>query len=250
MNSSLLRRGRLRWLKFTLVGLVVALVLTAGVGLLVCAIFIYDAETQYQKLTAELDQSDPYWRWDEIQAHLAVIPPEENSARIIASVAELLPGRWLDTPRKPAKDPEEKQPPLPTEERPSLVERLAEMEPNCQLPADLAGDLGAKLDELNLAVAEARKLVDYPKGRFDIVLADDPISTLLPHNQQVRQTCTVLHLDVRRRAWMGDLEGAVDSAHAAFNASRAIGTDPLMLSFIARIGTGVKSIGDLEHILA
>ena len=91
MNSSLLRRGRLRWLKFTLVGLVVALVFTAGVGLLVRTIFIYDAETQYQKLTAELDQSDPYWRWDEIQAHLAVIPPEENSARIIASVCSLLP---------------------------------------------------------------------------------------------------------------------------------------------------------------
>ena len=62
------RPGRFRWLKRTALGLAVTLSLFAGWVLGTRWYKIRSANQEFDRAAAELDQSDPGWRWEEITA--------------------------------------------------------------------------------------------------------------------------------------------------------------------------------------
>ncbi len=63
------------------------------------------------------------------------------------------------------------------------------------LDAERAALLDKELSSVAAALALARKLADMPRGKYDIVHADDPIATLLPHVQEAREIANLLRFD-------------------------------------------------------
>src|SRR5262249_29176942 len=47
-----------------------------------------------ERYLAELDQEDPGWRFEEIEAARPEVPDAENSAQVVAAVAQRLPEDW------------------------------------------------------------------------------------------------------------------------------------------------------------
>jgi hypothetical protein len=100
------------------------------------------------------------------------------------------------------------------------------------------------------AVTEARKLAKLPAGHFTLIYTPDFLSTLVPDIQHARDAAWLLELDVWLRAQQGDLQGAWVSAQAMLNSGRAIGDEPMLVPQLVRMAIGVRTVAQLERILA
>jgi hypothetical protein len=212
---------------------------------------IHKSTKEYEKAAAELDQSDPGWRWEEIEARREGIPDELNSAIPVESAARMLPRQWpsqraaggadadpidLGTPGAPA--------------APTLLERLKESEPNYLVTEDLMQDLRAELQALAQPLAEASKVIGLPKGRYALTLARNPVATLVPHLTQVRTVAALLSLETRRRLQEEGCESACHAIRCQLNNARSVGDEPLILSQLVRIAVTLVAVNDLETVLA
>src|SRR5262249_6361508 len=99
-------------------------------------------------------------------------------------------------------------------------------------------------------VLEARKLIDYPQGRFPIRYTNDGVSTLLPHVQDARNISFLLEYDALLRAQDGDVAGAWQNCRAIFHTERAVGDEPKLISMLVRIACRATAVHQLERVLA
>lgn len=174
---------------------------------------------------AEADRLDPGWRWDQIWAKRAVVPDPENSARIVIEAGRLLPRGAPDVP--------------------GFVDRAGETRLNGQQRAELNAWLKPRADAMDIALT----LADRPRGRFDIQVAPDFISTLLPDIQTTRQIVNLLRAEAVRRAETGNA-GQLEEFRAMLNAARSIGDEPMVISQIIRVINSNLAIQSLEQTLA
>src|SRR5438309_1523413 len=110
---------------------------------------MHKATKEYEKAAAELDRTDPGWRWEEIEAQREEIPPERNSAVVVQAVAKMLPRNWPSQPAAASAQPRPQainvgRPGLP--DTLTLLDRLREVEPNYLLTGDLMDDLRTELE--------------------------------------------------------------------------------------------------------
>ncbi|HZT78907.1 MAG TPA: hypothetical protein VFA26_01690, partial [Gemmataceae bacterium] len=127
---------------------------------------------------------------------------------------------------------------------------LDDVPPPVRLDAEQERVLRAEMKRGSAAVAEARNLVDFPRGRHPIAWKADYVSSLLPWTQDSRDTVVFLRYDVMLRCQDGDLAGALQSTRASFNASRALRDEPFFVSQLIRSATRRIALTDLERILA
>src|SRR5262249_6654542 len=85
---------RFRCLLPFLLACAICLGLLIGLGLAVRAYVLHRAEEELAAVKAELDASDPGWRWEDIEGGREVVPPAENSAPLVLAAGRLLPGEW------------------------------------------------------------------------------------------------------------------------------------------------------------
>src|SRR5205823_11785683 len=133
--------------------------LLAGAGFagLMCFGY-YPAGGTLQSAFAETNALDPDWRLDDIEAKRAAIPDAENGALKVAVLKRLIAGRSIDGMADAALSD------LPPE--PQLNERQLEA-----LDVLLQGYGPA-------ALAEARSLINFPRGRNAITYSPDFIGML------------------------------------------------------------------------
>jgi hypothetical protein len=186
-----------------------------------------EAKQQLAAAIAEADRLDPGWRLEELEDKRAAIPEEENSATIIMAVGPKIPNNW------------------PSFETARLFRRLPY--PPAPLGDQQASALHSELSDIQDSIIEARKIVDYPRGRFPIVL--EPKFTN-PHWEYVRKLSRVLHYDTLERVNAGDLSGALNSCRGAFNVARSLGDEPSFISFLTRLESRDRALNNLERILA
>jgi hypothetical protein len=89
-----------------------------------------------------------------------------------------------------------------------------------------------------------------PVGRHPIAHAGNPLATLLPHIQEVREVARLLELDALRWGQKGDVENALRSAAGAFNAGRSFGDEPFIISQLVRIACIGMASSAIERALA
>src|SRR5258708_4848551 len=82
--------GRFRWLKWLGIGFLTLLI----VGLSFRSYVTSLGKRRFEAAAAELDASDPGWRWEDIEARRETIPPEKNAALHIQAASQLLPKGW------------------------------------------------------------------------------------------------------------------------------------------------------------
>ncbi|MCI0464342.1 MAG: hypothetical protein L0Z62_45995 [Gemmataceae bacterium] len=189
--------------------LAVVLIVLFG-GLLTGGIYFYQrhaADTALREALAEVDQLDPGWRLQDIDANRAAIPDHENGALHARAVNRQLPRGW--------------------DLKVGFYTWDENLQAEVQLNAAQVKALRAELARAGAALAEARKMKDFERGRFFINYADDWISSSSPY-QEVRLVAGVLDHDALLRSHEGDPDGALESCRAVLN--------PLTLPSPPRVG--------------
>jgi hypothetical protein len=203
-------------------------------------------DRELQEAIAEADRTDPDWRLLDLDAKRDVLTDEENACFQMVKVKQSGVARWPIWDFPPAANDPEGAP----ADREAFSKGLGELKPPVLLNVEQERVLRNELKRNENAVAEARKMVDFPRGRNPIVWSKDYVSTLLPYTQDARHIAYVLDFDILLRCQDGDLEGALTSCHAIFNANRALGDEPTFISMLVRIAIRAITLRKLERVLA
>ncbi len=218
-----------------------------SLGIFVLAFHAITFADELSDAIAEADRLDPGWRLEQIIARrTSSRPPDSRNSVLQAERAlKLLPGDWQK--QKTGDDR-----PLEAEEIPRgyrLREAIGKLAPAQPLSANLARGLRAELDELSLAVVEARKLADLPDGQNTHTVVKNPLYIKLSYEEDSRKLARLLKLDVEGRIQQKDCDGAVTSVIAIINVARSPGDAPFVIAQLVRMSIDTMAIQALTRIL-
>src|SRR5262249_46723479 len=100
------------------------------------------------------------------------------------------------------------------------------------------------------ACLQARRLAERPKGSYSGAWPRDLVSTLLPHGVAARRIAALLRLDAVLAAQEGDMNRALKSCRAVFNAGRSIGDEPTGIWLMVRMAIAQGAVNGLGRVLA
>jgi hypothetical protein len=200
-----------------------------GIPILVLFGFLISIHSGLNSLMAELDRTDPDWRLEEIEAQRAAYSANQNAALEIPKVKALLKQNYNQL----FKD----------------QELLSGLDPPALLNQQQIDALNRLKAESSAAVTAARKLIDFPHGRYPVIWSPDWISTILLC-QDNRLAVNLLKHDAVDLAQQGEADGALRSTHAAFHCGSSIGDEPMSISQLVRIACQAVALNSLERILA
>jgi hypothetical protein len=193
---------------------------------------------KFAAAVADADRLDPRWRLEELEADRRVVPEEENSAFKVPLVPDergWRTRRWYPGTQWPT---------------PELEEALRDLSLDVRLNEKQYRLLKADLDVVQPALAQARRLVNYPYGRYPLTHSKDGISTLLPHAQRNRSIANLLSYDALCRTHEGDVDGALASCQACVNAGRSLGDEPFLVCQLVRMSCRGTALERAERALA
>ncbi len=81
-----------------------------------------------------------------------------------------------------------------------VLDRLDKLDENLGLDDEIAGALRSDLKANEKALAIARTVADFPRGRHELVIGPAVIDTLLPETQAARSVARLLEADAALRA--------------------------------------------------
>ncbi|MFO0809243.1 MAG: hypothetical protein U0746_11500 [Gemmataceae bacterium] len=201
------------------------LALLAGGGIFAWVMY---ASSAYHKAIAFADEHDPGWHIDQIEAKRATYPDAQNGAVQIVLIKSLLPNGWQSAQKD---------------------ELLRDIRPEQLMNEQQIAAVRSMLAAVGPALAESRKMVDYPHGRHTITYAPDFISTVLVC-QSNRDALNVLNYDAMDLAQRGDADGAVGACQAMLHCGTSIGDEPFMISMLVRIACQAVAVNAVERVLA
>lgn len=219
--------------------------LTAGALALVClALYWYgfrgaSSGDALAEALAEADRLDPGWQLDDLEASRKVIPDEQNGAFQVPAIPD-----ERSFARKPRWYPGKQWPRRATEKA------LEDLAPEVRLTSWQLRLLTQDMEDVEAALVQARRMVDYPDGRNPISYSKDGIGTLLPFTHRPRSIVSLLAHDALLRAEEGDVDGALTSCHAAINAGRILGDEPTVISMLVRLSCRMDALARIERALA
>jgi hypothetical protein len=183
---------------------------------------------ELERIIAELDDTDPGWRRDDLDRERLKVPADENSGPIILKLNNRIPAKWA------MQDPES---------------HWDELWPNEPLPHADAARFQQRMTLVTDIVTEARRLADKPRGCYSIAWAPDSVSTLLPHLQQVREVGTLLFHDAVWQAHSGKQTLALESCRAEISVGRTAETEPTLISQLVRNACLREALAGLHRTL-
>jgi hypothetical protein len=237
MNTPQLRRRRL-------VPWVIAVWLIALVGSFVISLSS-SANRQLANVMAAADRDNPYWRLDDLLAHREQVPDAENAAVVVAQAAELLPKEWPavvasgaggSTTGKTAAS--------------RAYDRLAAQSANLRPDESVAAVLRGELNAHTKALALARSVGAYRRGRHELVVGPAVFDTPLTETQAARRVARLLAADAALRAEAGDEDGALESCRAILGTARSVGDEPTLISALVRIAIDATALDSARRVLA
>jgi ABC-type transport system involved in multi-copper enzyme maturation permease subunit len=184
---------------------------------------------ELREAVAETDRLDPGWRLGELEAKREVVPAEENSALQVLHAHQalrLIPDWWKDDPDS----------------------GLDKLTPERQLTARQLAILRDSLTRVGVAVVEARRLADMPRGRFPLVHQKDWLP--YTHSNETTTLVNLLGRDVELLAQEGDADRALVSCRALLNVGRSIGDEPQLHSQLMRLSAQFEAARRTERALA
>jgi hypothetical protein len=220
--------------------------LAVVVGWLVVQFFFSRAAAERALLeaVAALDRKDTGWRFEDLEKQRPALSDRRNGALRVRAASALLPPAWPLGGRLEADSG------LSEDEREALEDAVFTSKPSAPLTGRPLDVLRSELSRLQAALVEARKLVDYPDGRYPIVWKVDFFNTSVEEVQQSRWVCVLLAYDAFLRAQDGDTEGAWLSGHAAVNVGRAVGDEPDLICQLVRAAEVDTAVHSVERSLA
>jgi hypothetical protein len=233
------KSARFRWGRWLCLLTLVVLLLLGGLAATYYALW-RAADRELEAVLAELDERDPGWRLEEIQARRLRLPDEQNSAVRVTAVRKLIADGWLPKDSTPGGNG--KRPRLP------LDKRVSQVPPNVQLDKELTAELRAELAKVAQARNLARSLVNMPRGRYPLAWGEDADPDLSPC-KDARLVERLLLLDAALLAQECKADEAASSVRALLNAGRSIGDEPNTLAQLIRADSHPLTAAALERTL-
>ena len=196
------------------------------------------SDPELEKIIAELDQKEPGWRIEELEAKRKVLTPEENSALVISESYKLL-GNF-----------EQRKPLWELGKLPDLDMVAIKSSPQQLLTPPSINLIKTTLGAFQPSLVEARKVTKLPQGRFKITYSLDFFSTTLNFLSEMDSIEHLLALDVLIQAQDGKSQQAMESTLASFNIARSSREIPFVISYYHQIKIYIKSIRNLEQTIA
>src|SRR5262245_30354831 len=219
---------------------ILGLIMLAVAGM---ALHVYwqrsEAAEEVRQVLAELDQVEPDWRLDQIEARRGVLGDDENGALAIIAVFEQLPKAWKT--KTFGYDPRQA--------RESLHE-IAKTPPPNRYDDEVAKQLREELQAIQPTMAAARKLIHFPQGRFPVEYSPDFLSTQVPNHQGARAVANILILDTLIALDDGRPSHVIPSVKTLLNIGRTMADDPLLISQLIRLAMHGYAVDCLERALA
>jgi hypothetical protein len=231
-----LSRRRWRWLA-------TLFCLPVFMFLLIWAYSRWTGNRELDQLLADIDREDPNWR----QAHLErrpMPPPERNGMEQVLLAHAALARGWPTWPF-----PNEEDGPSLRELRDAMSASLEEISTPAQFDPEQIRVLRAELARAAAAVLLARRLVEFPYGRFQLKPAKSFLNIILNHVQQARAVENLLRYDAYLLAQENDMASALRDVRALIHTSRAIGDEPFVVSQLVRIHIDATAVATLQRVL-
>ncbi len=196
---------------------------------------------------ARLDESDPGWTFEAMDAKRKQIDPDKNGALCINEIAKLLPKDWpiwgQETTQRFG------EPPIFVDEHEELKKAVGRRDPRIRLSEDAGKLLRSELARVAKALDKANELEKHSEGRFPIDYQLMWPATLVPDLANPRKVATVLELDVLEKSLQGDADGACVSAYRCALAGRFIGDEYTFISQLVRIAMATGAADTIEIAL-
>jgi hypothetical protein len=184
--------------------------------------------TRYNRVVSEIDAADPGWRIQDLEAHRAIVPDDQNGALHVLAARDLFP-------RPVPNDPD-----LNNIDNVPLLRRLDEHH---------IVRLRAEVQKNAVAIAEARRVADFPRGRYPVTWTRTVHKRHPSHLGVARDVTWLLHCDLMLRTAEGDFDGALASVRATWNTARSFGDEPFLPSQRERLGCRAHALKNLERVL-
>ncbi|MFO0796250.1 MAG: hypothetical protein U0804_02170 [Gemmataceae bacterium] len=225
-----------RWLKKTLIGGAVTVVVLVLVVVIGRAALRRMGTRELERVTARIDAGDPGWRLDDVLAARAKAapPPEKNPAEAARRVREGFTPEWQHV--RTLRDFGGGH---VTNEWPGLWATAWFLQARA---VSAEARAAARAAFLRPDLAE--------NGYVALNVPDNPYTTLLPHAQNTREVFEVLEVDAKLAALEGKTDRGVGSARAGLVACRALGDEPFLISQLVRIAGANVAAGAGMQVLA
>lgn len=221
------------WIVRASIAIAVVGAIALGVMLYGRGVLFAQGHAELAEALAETDEDDPDWKWEAIVAGRPVIPDDENSARVIHEAAELLTQpRAFRTPEGNAK------------------ELLDGGPPNRLLDETRLAAVREALEQNDSAVQRAATLSRFSRGRIDVVLTPDVLSSLMPLHQRCGSVLRILEFDSERILHSDRPRTAIDRIQAMLAISGAVRDDPFAIAQLVRTATRMAIVRNIERSVA
>ncbi len=194
------------------------------------------SDPELEKIIAELDQKEPGWRIEELEAKRKVLTPEENSALVISESYKLL-GNF-----------EQRKPLWELGKLPDIA--AIKSSPQQLLTPPSINLIKTTLGAFQPSLDEAKKVAKLPEGRFEITYAPNIANTILSPLDATGAITDLLTIDAFIQAQDGKSQQAMESTQAIFNIARSVGEIPFPISYQVRGRICAQSIRMLELTIA
>jgi hypothetical protein len=180
---------------------------------------------ELRTVLSDLDFKDPGWRLTDIESRRPVLDAEKNGAIYFLYAANLIADNdlMIDDPFKG---------------------------PHHGVSGGDLRSIVAELRKLATPLASARKLKDFPQGRFRLDIQPNPMDTRVQHLQKVRRVAKLLYFDAIRLAEKGEVDECLDDVRAIIHLTRYIAGEPTTIAQLVRVAVLVWALEALEYGLA
>lgn len=226
------RSQRWKWVLGIAISLLLIFACHFGYGLASREWTRRQGERELAAVRTQIEQTDPDWTWERLNAKRARPPAGQNSADLIPQIKKLSDPEWGKELTK-----EEWKPRL-------------EVPPNVRYSPSVLAQVRRELASSAEAVKLARTLKDYPRGNRDIVLDPDVWNTRLEDTANTRVGSDLLRWDVIVAIEEGDHRRAADDLLALLNLSRSLGDEPLLISQMIRMAVRAVAVQSTQWLLA
>lgn len=211
------------------------------VGVLVVAFFAVRwqagrmGQRALEKQLAVNDAREPDWRLDAVMEAREKAKPaaEANDGPAILAVADKLPAEWN---KWHTGDGAQKW--------------FDKRDPNRLPPLEGVAAARAAVALVPELRADALKLRNDRRAFFPLKVANNPIATLLPHVQKVREVVNVLGTDAQVSALDKNPNRGIEAARAQLKLARAIGDEPFFVSQLVRCACASAAAQTAQQVLA
>jgi hypothetical protein len=224
---------RIHWVRYTVAGLIVGAVLFV-------AWFFYQRHSTRQEgqdrlaaVIAHLDETDPRWQLDDIDADRGWLNDDQNSTLLIPRFKAALTSKDF----------------APVRSGPIREDVFIGVPPNHVLDDEGAAGLDAAMSGNNAALAIARSFKDYPRGLRRYTITPDFIGTLLPGVQETREVVAMLDAESERLCRDGRPGAALELVRGMLYAAHSVDGEPFLVSVLVRIAGDTSAAKRVERIL-